>query len=227
MRTYRFETGGFTGVVMAKTESFDAHTDAYDAWFDRHPLFYELELKAIRGLVPASGENGMEVGIGSGKFAVPFGIKIGVDPSGKMAEKARMLGLEVCRAVAEALPFCAGVFDFVLMVTTICFVDDVVASLREISRVLKPDGSIILGFVDKESGLGRKYAAGREGSRFYRDATFFSTGEVLARLRETGFEILEIKQTLIPGDLSGTVQDGYGKGAFIAIKAVKDRGCSR
>lgn len=206
---------------MAKTESFNTYTDAYDAWFDRHPGFYELELEAIRGLMPPPGARGMEVGIGSGKFAVPFGVKIGVDPSEKMAAKSRLLGLEVFRGVAEALPFRSGVFDFVLMVTTICFVDDVGASFREVHRVLKPEGCVIVGFVDKESELGRRYAAHRERSRFYREAVFFSTGEVLGHLQETGFETVGIRQTLIPGDMAGTVEDGFGKGAFIALKAVK------
>jgi len=206
---------------MAKTEAFDTFTDAYDEWFDRHPAFYHLELEAVRGLIPPVGARGMEVGIGSGKFAVPFGVKIGVDPSEKMAEKARLLGIDVCRSVAEALPFRAGVFDFVLMVTTICFVDDIFATFREAARVLKREGSIIVGFVDKLSELGRRYAAHREGSRFYREATFFTTAEVMEYLREADFDTVEIKQTLIPGGLPGTVEDGFGKGAFIAIKAVK------
>ncbi|WP_028322117.1 class I SAM-dependent methyltransferase [Desulfatiglans anilini] len=206
---------------MARTEAFDAFTDAYEDWFDRHPAFYHLELEAVRRLIPPLGARGMEVGIGSGKFAVPFGVKIGVDPSEKMSEKARVLGLDVCRGVAEALPFRTGVFDFVLMVTTICFVDDILATFREAARVLKREGSIIVGFVDRLSELGRRYAAHKGESRFYREATFFSTDEVMEHLRETDFDPVEIKQTLIPGGLPGTVEDGFGKGAFIAIKAVK------
>ncbi|MBW1849116.1 MAG: class I SAM-dependent methyltransferase, partial [Deltaproteobacteria bacterium] len=164
---------------MPKTEPFDKHSDAYDEWFKKNIVLYEAELEAIRQLIPPPGAEGMEVGVGSGKFAAPLGIKIGVEPSEKMAIKAKMLGINVYPGVAEELPFSDGRFDYLLMVTTICFVDDVIKSFKEAFRVLKLSGCIIVGFVDKESELGRKYADKKEESKFYKDAAFFSTQEVL------------------------------------------------
>ena len=206
---------------MPKTESFEKYSDVYDEWFKKNFDLYEAELEAIRQLIPPPGSEGMEVGVGSGKFAAPLGIKIGVEPSEKMAIKAGMQGINVYPAVAEELPFSDGRFDFVLMVTTICFVDDVIKSFREAFRVLRPNGCIIVGFVDKESELGRQYADKREKSKFYKDATFFSTQEVLRYLKEAGFGAVKIKQTLIPGESQETILDGFGKGAFVVIKGVK------
>lgn len=206
---------------MPKTESFEKYSDVYDEWFKKNFDLYEAELEAIRQLIPPPGSEGMEVGVGSGKFAAPLGIKIGVEPSEKMAIKAGMQGINVYPGVAEELPFSDGRFDFVLMVTTICFVDDVIKSFREAFRVLRPNGCIIVGFVDKESELGRQYADKREKSKFYKDATFFSTQEVLRYLKETGFGTVKIKQTLIPGESKKNVLDGYGKGAFVVIRSVK------
>ena len=206
---------------MPKTESFEKYSDVYDEWFKKNFDLYEAELEAIRQLIPPPGSEGMEVGVGSGKFAAPLGIKIGVEPSEKMAIKAGMQGINVYPGVAEELPFSDGRFDFVLMVTTICFVDDVIKSFREAFRVLKPNGCIIVGFVDKESELGRQYADKREKSKFYKDATFFSTQEVLRYLKEAGFGTVKIKQTLIPGESQETILDGYGKGAFVVIRSVK------
>jgi ubiquinone/menaquinone biosynthesis C-methylase UbiE len=206
---------------MPKIESFEKYSDEYDKWFETHNDFYAAELEAIRRLIPPSGAQGMEVGVGSGKFAVPLGIKIGVDPSEKMASKARTQGLEVHSGIAEELPFTDGRFDFVLMVTTICFVDDVVKSLKEVSRVLKTGGYIIVGFVDRESELGKQYSEKKKSSKFYKDATFFSTPEVATHLKETGFFITKILQTLIPGELPKTILEGFGKGSFIAIKCIK------
>ena len=206
---------------MPKTEPFEKYSDEYDAWFEKNVELYEAELEAIRQLIPPAGAEGMEVGVGSGKFAAPLGIKIGVEPSEKMAIKARGQGIKVYPGVAEQLPFSDGRFDFILMVTTICFVDDVFKSFTEAFRVLKPGGCIIVGFVDRESELGRQYEEKKEKSKFYQDATFFSTQEVLKYLKKAGFELVRIRQTLIPGELPETILDGFGKGAFVVIKGVR------
>jgi ubiquinone/menaquinone biosynthesis C-methylase UbiE len=69
-----------------------------------------------------------------------------VEPSEKIAIKAEKQGVRVFSNVAEDLPFTDYEFDFVLMVTTICFVDDILKSFMEAFRVLKTCGSIIVGF---------------------------------------------------------------------------------
>jgi hypothetical protein len=75
--------------------------------------------------------------------------------------------------------------------------------------------------VDKDSELGGYYAAKRERSKFYKDATFFSAKNVLELLKKVGFRVEKINQTLIPGDLQRTILDGFGKGAFVAIRVLK------
>lgn len=206
---------------MPKTEPFEKYSDAYDEWFEKNRDAYEAELEAIRQLIPSPEAKGMEVGVGSGKFAMPLGIKIGVEPSEKMAIKAEKQGISIYPGVAENLPFSNGDFEFVLMVTTICFVDNIVKSFSEAFRVLKPGGCIIVGFVDKESELGRKYVNEREKSKFYKEATFYSTEEVLKYLEEAGFGAMRIKQTLIPGESKKNILDGFGKGAFVVIRGEK------
>lgn len=206
---------------MPKIESFEKYSEEYDQWFNNHPDLYAAEIEAIRRLIPSPGAEGMEVGVGSGKFAVPLGIKVGVEPSEKMASIARLQGIDVHSGVAEDLPFSDGRFDFVTMVTTICFVDDVVKSLKEAFRVLKNDGFIIIGFVDKESELGKQYSEKKENSRFYKDATFFSVPEVLSYLNVSGFVISNVLQTLIPGEIPNTILEGFGRGSFVVIKGIK------
>lgn len=161
------------------------------------------------------------MGIGSGRFAVPFGITVGVEPSAKMALKAQKLGITVYPNVAENLPFNNGEFDFLLMVTTICFVDDVLQSFREAFRVLKSNGCIIIGFIDRESELGKKYSNPQNRSVFYQDAIFFTPEEIKNYLTDAGFEDVTFTQTLIPEETEKIIQEGFGKGAFVVIKAVK------
>ncbi|HEC82035.1 MAG TPA: SAM-dependent methyltransferase, partial [Thermoplasmatales archaeon] len=202
---------------MPRVESFERYSKEYDEWFIKNRDVYLAEVNAVKGLIP-SGKFGVEVGVGTGRFAIPLGIKVGVEPSKRMAEIAKERGVQVYRAVAEALPFKEESFDFVLMVTTICFVDDLLASFKEAYRVLKTKGFIIVGFVDKESELGKQYQLKREKSKFYKHATFYSVREVMDFLRRAGFEITIVKQTVFSlGNIMDLVEEGYGRGSFIVI----------
>jgi len=205
---------------MPKIEPFELFSDAYDDWFINNKIIYELELEAVKQLMP-SDAYGLEVGVGSGKFATQLGIKIGVEPSKAMAKKARTLGIKVFEGVAENLPFENNTFDFILFVTTICFVDDIKKTFEEAYRVLKKDGVIIVGFVDKESEMGEKYIAKKNKSKFYNIATFYSTDEVLKYLNDAGFCDFTCKQTILPENEKELIKNGYGEGSFVVIKGGK------
>jgi ubiquinone/menaquinone biosynthesis C-methylase UbiE len=207
---------------MARIESFEKYSKEYDEWFIKNKKIYLAELNAVKGLVP-SDKFSVEIGVGSGRFALPLGIKIGIEPSEKMAEISKNRGIQVYEGVAEQLPFNDETFDFVVLVTTICFVDDLEESFKESYRVLKSDGSIIVGFVDKESELGKRYQLKRMKSKFYKYATFYSAKEILDILRKTNFEKVIIRQTVLLSQTGrlDSVEDGYGKGSFVIIKAIK------
>jgi len=42
----------------------------------------------VKSLIP-EGLNGMEVGVGTGRFALPLGIRVGVEPADNMARIAK------------------------------------------------------------------------------------------------------------------------------------------
>jgi ubiquinone/menaquinone biosynthesis C-methylase UbiE len=209
---------------MAKTKPFDLYTARYEQWFELNKYVYESEISAIQSLLPASGE-GLEIGVGSGLFADPLGVRHGIDPSERMRELARKRGIEAVDGVAESLPYDDARFDFALMVTTICFLDDTEAALREAYRVLKPGGCLIIGFVDRESALGKQYVKHREESLFYMIATFYSVDEVVSFLEKTGFGDCTFKQTIFHSlrEIRAVepVKEGYGEGSFVVVSARK------
>jgi len=218
------------------TESvFDTQAGRYDAWFDRHPWIYYSELNALRQALPDQGLR-LEVGVGSGRFAGPLKIQVGVDVSLSMLVRARERGVRVGLGRAERLPLRGASFDAVLMVTTICFLDDVPAALAEVRRVLRPGGTLVIGFVDKKSFLGRQYQAKQPSHAFYQNATFYSVRQVLDFLNQSGFGSCYVRQTVFernaPREAADPVRPGYGQGAFVVIQTQKEEkkdecGCDR
>ena len=206
-----------------RVEPFENHANRYDDWFEKHDDLYRWELEAVRSLmVPLS--KSVEIGVGTGRFAKPLGIEMGIEPSERMAAIARKRGINTMKGRAERLPLEDKSVDLILMVTTICFVSDPVASAKEAYRVLSDGGYMLVAFVDKESELGRKYDKNRSGSDFYRDATFYSTDEVISIMTEAGFTNCTAVQTLFGSDLEhmiGGVLPGYGQGAFVVVRCAK------
>jgi ubiquinone/menaquinone biosynthesis C-methylase UbiE len=129
--------------------------------------------------------------------------------------------MNVALGKAETLPFPDASFNCLLMVTSICFVDDLDRSCSEAYRVLRDDGTIVIGFINKDSHLGRQYQDEKDGSHFYKAATFFSTEEVVDHLKQAGFKGFSFRQTLFSKDVPQDVLEGCDKGAFIAIRGRK------
>ncbi|MEK6279739.1 MAG: class I SAM-dependent methyltransferase [Acidobacteriota bacterium] len=90
----------------------------------------------------------LDVGCGTGanlEMLSEFGDISGVDVSAEAVSYCHARGLgNVRQAVAEALPFADGSFELVTALDVIEHLDDDVAGLREMWRLLRPDGRILL-----------------------------------------------------------------------------------
>lgn len=209
---------------MVRTAAFEAHHQRYEAWFEKHEAAYISELLALRPFVPWEGRR-IEIGVGSGRFAAPLGVQVGVDPSPAMLVHAAARGIQVVEGTAENLPFIESSFDHALVVTTICFVDSPAGMLAEARRVLKPGGRLVIGFIDRKNPLGQYYLSHQAENVFYRDATFYSADEVAELLLEAGFSIGAWGQTLahpLPEmrDIE-PLRAGWGQCAFVVVAATR------
>jgi ubiquinone/menaquinone biosynthesis C-methylase UbiE len=172
---------------------FNEHAGDYDVWFDEHNSIYQAQLRILRGAVP-DFQRGLEVGVGSGRFAVPLGIHYGLDPSHNLALMAKHRDIEVALGEAENLPYRAGSFDYVLMMTVICFLDDIPQAFLETHRVLGPGGILVAGFIETGGEIFQKYRHEPEKGRFLRFATFRTCDEVFGFFKDAGFEKVSVLQ---------------------------------
>lgn len=200
----------------------DKHVAEYDTWFDKHSDWFQSEVVALKKVIPTTGQ-GIEVGIGTGRFAKALGIAKGIEPSDNMASLAKARGLTVVNGVVEQLPYQNESLDFVVMITVDCFLDDLATAFQEIYRVLKKGGSVIIGMIDKSSTLGKVYESKKKDNIFYCDAAFHSVDELVTALEKSDFHSFQYWQTLrsISPEVYEEPKPGYGEGGFVVIHGLK------
>ena len=199
---------------------FDNLVSDYEKWFEKHPKIYEEEIKTIKFLLPNG--KGMEVGVGTGRFAAPLNINFGIEPSKKMAEVARIRGIEIAQLTAEEMDF-KEEFDFILMVTTICFVKNPLKTIENCYKALKKGGYLLIALVDLDSPLGRFYEKNKVKSKFYKYATFFPKDDIINLMKKAGFRDFECKENLYGDSLDNLkfeINECNG-GAFKVIRGRK------
>lgn len=171
----------------------------YDGWFDTPEgrVLFRMEVEAVRLLMKDIKRPFLEIGVGTGRFAKELGIEFGIDPSPKLLEFALKRGIKVRKAKGERLPFKDESFGTVFILFTLCFVEDTAMVLTEAKRVLRKDGEIIVGILNKESPWGQLYLKKKaEGHPIYRHATFYSVYEIVKMIEEAGMAVEAYSSTL-------------------------------
>ena len=206
-----------------KIEYYDQNWQEYDTWYDNHPAIYESELNVLKKAIPLGV--GLEIGVGTGRFASPLSLEFGLDPAFNMLKLAEQRGVKVIQGIGENLPFKNESFNFALIVLTIWLVDNPLSVLKEAVRVLKKRGALILGILDRESSWGKFYMRKAAKSSFYKSPHFFSPEEILLVFKDISLEFDAAFQTLIqpPPDIKYREEPerGYGQGGFVVLKAIK------
>jgi ubiquinone biosynthesis O-methyltransferase len=146
------------------------------------------------------GKRLLDLGCGDGTYSIAASKKgarvTGLDISESMLaaakQRAMAMGVSVewSRASAEAIPCVSDTFDIVLAVTILCFVREPEQVIREVHRALRPGGAFVIGELGRYSSwaLERRVRGWLASSR-WREAHFWSLGELRRLLKETGFQV--------------------------------------
>jgi ubiquinone/menaquinone biosynthesis C-methylase UbiE len=194
-------------------------TPATPGWYDRHLLPYLIDfacgIKPVRRqrrkVVPLAHGRVLEIGIGTGLNLEHYdksrlAALVGLDPGTEMHRLARKrmsragLEVELVALSAERIPFDDASFDTVLVTYTLCTIPDPVAALREMRRVLKPDGVLVFcehgkapdesvrRWQDRLTPTWKKFAGGCHLNR-----------DIPALLAAGGFRTEKIETMYLPG----------------------------
>lgn len=204
---------------MSTAPVFDRLYDRYDSWYERHPALAESEARLAASLLGDPGYPCVEVGVGTGWFARRLGCHVGVDPSLGMLRRARERGVEAVAGVGEALPLADSSVKAVLLIVTLCFVDDPARVVAEASRVLLPGGILVSCIVPRSSPWGEYYRRlASQGHPFYAHARFLDPWEVHELAEAAGLSREAEGETLTyPPGGEERVQDpqpATGRGGF-------------
>ena len=144
-----------TAQMTAMEKSFDRVADVYDETRRMPPEAVAQIMDNIAREVDPSGGTVIELGIGTGRIAVPLAERgfrvVGVDIAQKML--SRLCGnladgrgaIHAVRGDVTALPFAAGSFSAAIAVHVFHLLDDVEACVGETRRVLAPGGPLLFG----------------------------------------------------------------------------------
>jgi ubiquinone/menaquinone biosynthesis C-methylase UbiE len=122
-----------------------------------HPFITRERLREI--LEPRPGERLLEVGPGTGYYALPAAVWVApggrldvLDVQQEMLDHTMRRAAELGRdnitptlADARSLPYPDDSFDGAYLVTVLGEIPDQDAALRELRRVVKPDGRVVVG----------------------------------------------------------------------------------
>ncbi|MCD6558751.1 MAG: class I SAM-dependent methyltransferase [Palaeococcus sp.] len=222
-------------------EYFDRIADRYDSWYRTKTGSYvdRTEKRLIFSMMRTKRGKALDLGCGTGNYTVELYKRgfdvVGVDLSEKMLEVARkkLPDVNFVGASAYDLPFGDESFDLVLSVTMFEFLEEPEKAIKEIHRVLKSGGEVIIGTMNGRSSW---FFFKRLKSLFvetaYRYARFYTPGELEELLINQGFQDVESRGIIFfPSfwpflGIAERMDQKFSEslksiGAFIAVRGIK------
>jgi len=164
------------------TDYFNRNCIVYDKWFEMHSREYNEQLEFLKTIIPKG--RGIEIGVGTGRFAGPLGIEFGLDSAPNMLKLAKERGVKTIIGSAYNTKLPDKEFDFSLLYVTLCFLENPEKAIREAFRISRIVISVIL---DRESTYVQNIMKDSRG--FYQLANFYTGRDVVDMYRAAGLKV--------------------------------------
>jgi len=218
-----------------KGQLFDEWPEAYDQWFATPIgcLVKKYEAQLILDLLkPRKGEVILDAGCGTGIFTLDIlssGSKvIGLDISLPMligaGKKFKGFPFHMVLANMLKLPFPESSFDKVVSITALEFIRDAEAAIRELFRVTRKEGTIVVATLNSLSPwASRRIVEAKERHSIFEKAIFRSPDDLrsLAPVRGVAKTAIHFQKEDDPETAVRIEGEGQRKnlntGAFVAV----------
>ena len=198
--------------------AFDPEAKDYDNWYTTKlgKFVDDIETKtSLHLLNPRESMRILDVGCGTGNFSIKLSqlgcSVVGIDVSENMLEIAKKksarlnLNIKFLHGNSEELPFDDESFDAVISITAIEFFTNWGKSIKEMLRVIKKEGSLVIGTINKNSSWGKLYS-----TTYFKENTVFKYANFLNKedLSNIGKDKLTQSRTclFIPPD---TIEENF------------------
>ena len=178
--------------VFLKPEIANSYDDYYQSDFGKKVDRIEQDIIDFLIKEIPRGEM-LELGCGTGHWSDYFSKKgfnvTGIDISDTMLNVAKNKKINVKFKIADSqnIPFNDESFQIISSITMLEFVDNQDKVIKEIYRVLKKGGWLILGCLNKNSIIGKN----KENDETFKNANFLTISNIKSKLEK--FEILLLK----------------------------------
>ena len=139
-----------------------------------HPLITRARLREI--LEPQPGQRVLEIGPGTGYYTLDLAAWVGeegaieifdiqqemLDHTIRTAAERSLLNVNPTRGDAQELGWDDDTFDAAILITVLGEIPDQDAALREVARVLKPEGRLVVGELFGDRSAFRRARNGME-----------------------------------------------------------------
>ncbi|MEA3505496.1 MAG: class I SAM-dependent methyltransferase [Bacteroidota bacterium] len=214
---------------------YDNASNTYDQWYNKPmgKFVDDIQTKKILEMFPfKKGITVLDVGCGTGNYSIKLASMgcdvVGIDVSDNMLkiaqQKAKKQNLDINFINMDILKHTLKKesFDVVVSVTAFEFISNIAEAYKQIKKLVKPEGHILVGTIHKESPWGELYA-----SEYFQKNSIFAYANLktvndLENLDKTS--LIKIEETLFtppntqPEELNTNTEKYYAtqnRGGFI------------